>query len=66
MVTSIGAANALLALRLLALYRRQKVVIWFISCFFVVSYTATFGIAIQSLLVYYGQFLSIDLSLFYT
>jgi hypothetical protein len=64
MITSIGAANGLLALRLLALYRREKAVIWFISFFYVVSYGATFGIAIQSLIIYSGQFLSTDLLLF--
>jgi hypothetical protein len=53
MITSTASANGLLALRLVALYRRQVAVVWFIYIFFLVSYAATLGVAIRSLLIYY-------------
>jgi hypothetical protein len=38
MLTATCAANCLLALRLMALYRRKKAIVWFIRCFFMLSY----------------------------
>ena len=64
MITSTAAANGLLALRLMALYRRKKAVVWFIRSFFVGSYGATLGIGLHSLVTYYSQFLCLALSLF--
>ena len=64
MITSTAAANGLLALRLMALYRRKKAVVWFIRCFFIVSYGATLGIGLHSVVIYFSRFLCLALSLF--
>jgi hypothetical protein len=64
MTTSTAAANGLLALRLMALYRRKKAIVWFIRWFFVGSYGATLGIGIHSIVTYYSQFLYLALPLF--
>lgn len=41
MFLSLTAANALLTLRLIALYRRNKKMVWFVTGFFLVTYITT-------------------------
>ena len=55
MLTSLTAANALLTLRLIALYRSKTRVVWFISGFFIVTYVATGALVIVSLHVYFCE-----------
>lgn len=53
MLTSLCAASGLLSLRLMALYRRKRVIVWFIGLFFGASYGATFALVIYSLNEYH-------------
>ncbi|KIM30753.1 hypothetical protein M408DRAFT_327745 [Serendipita vermifera MAFF 305830] len=55
MLSSLIAANALLTLRLVALYRRKTFMVWFIRAFFVASYAATFGLMIDALVTYHDS-----------
>lgn len=52
MLSSLIAANALLTLRLVALYRRKASMVWFIRAFFVASYAATLGLMIDAMITY--------------
>lgn len=47
--TTLLASNGLLSLRLVALYRRQRLVIWFIGGFYFVTYAATLGLIIDGI-----------------
>ncbi|KAG8809280.1 hypothetical protein FRC17_003517 [Serendipita sp. 399] len=55
MLSSLVAANGLFALRLVALYRRNKYLVWFIHCFFAASYLATLGLLLSSLVTYHDS-----------
>ncbi|KIM25279.1 hypothetical protein M408DRAFT_26275 [Serendipita vermifera MAFF 305830] len=46
MLTSIFAAHSLFTFRLIALYRSQKYMVWFISVFCVATYLSAFGLVI--------------------
>ncbi|CAG7853474.1 SubName: Full=Uncharacterized protein {ECO:0000313/EMBL:CCA73102.1} [Serendipita indica DSM 11827] len=54
MFLSLTAANALLTLRLIALYRRNKKMVWFVTGFFLVTYITTGVIVIVSLYIYHS------------
>ncbi|KAG8823996.1 hypothetical protein FRC17_009204, partial [Serendipita sp. 399] len=45
----------LLSLRLIALYRRNKLLVWFITGFFFASYGTTLGLLIHSMTVYWDE-----------
>ncbi|KAG8797296.1 hypothetical protein FRB91_011973 [Serendipita sp. 411] len=53
MYTCLFAANGLLSLRLIALYRRKKLMVWFITGFFLSTYLATLGLLIHSMVLYH-------------
>ncbi|KAG8795708.1 hypothetical protein FRC16_009994 [Serendipita sp. 398] len=55
MLTCLFAANGLLALRLIALYRRKKWLVWFIAAFYLSSYIATFGLVVNSMITYHSS-----------
>jgi len=46
----------LLTLRLVALYRRNKIMVWFIRTFFLASYLATLGLVISASATYNSWF----------
>ncbi|KAG8810297.1 hypothetical protein FRC17_002989, partial [Serendipita sp. 399] len=55
MVTCLFAANGLLALRLMALYRRKKLLVWFITAFYLSSYITTFGLLVHTMTIYHDS-----------
>ncbi|KAG8812712.1 hypothetical protein FRC17_001885 [Serendipita sp. 399] len=55
MVTCLFAANGLLALRLMALYRRKKLLVWFITVFYLSSYITTFGLLVHTMTIYHDS-----------
>ncbi|KIM30755.1 hypothetical protein M408DRAFT_327746 [Serendipita vermifera MAFF 305830] len=61
MYTSFFAANALLTLRLIALYRRKGLVVWFIRAFFVATYATTFGLMVDAFVTYRDSLFYSDL-----
>lgn len=61
MLSSLVAANGLLALRLTALYGRKRKMVWFINTFFIASYAATFGLLIAALATYHSSIFYSDL-----
>lgn len=48
MITSIFAATGLFTLRLVALYKNKRYLIWFIITFYLATYITTYGLAIGS------------------
>ncbi|KIM30757.1 hypothetical protein M408DRAFT_21604 [Serendipita vermifera MAFF 305830] len=61
MFTSFLAANALLTLRLIALYRRKGLVVWFIRAFFVATYATTFALMVDAFVTYHDSLFYSDL-----
>ncbi|KAG8845006.1 hypothetical protein FRC20_003328 [Serendipita sp. 405] len=61
MLSSLIAANGLFALRLVALYRRNKYLVWFIHSFFAASYLATLGLLLSALKIYHGKLFYSDI-----
>ncbi|KAG9052960.1 hypothetical protein FS842_008974 [Serendipita sp. 407] len=61
MLSSLIAANGLFALRLVALYRRNKYLVWFIHGFFATSYLATLGLLLSALKIYHGKLFYSDI-----
>lgn len=54
MFTSLCATNGLLSLRLMALYRRRRPVVWFIGIFYSLSYITAFTLIVYLLEKYHG------------
>ncbi|KAG8775730.1 hypothetical protein FRC15_000360 [Serendipita sp. 397] len=54
MLTCLFAANGLLSLRLIALYRRKRLLVWFIISFYLSSYITTLGLLTHSMTVFHG------------
>jgi hypothetical protein len=52
----LNAHLALFSLRLVALYRSNRFMVWFIRVFFFASYVATLGLVIDSTITYYSEF----------
>ncbi|KAG8799849.1 hypothetical protein FRC17_007025, partial [Serendipita sp. 399] len=60
MYTCLFAANGLLSLRLIALYRRKTALVWFIVAFFLATYGATLALLIHSMTLYHDKIYYID------
>ncbi|KIM20466.1 hypothetical protein M408DRAFT_307708 [Serendipita vermifera MAFF 305830] len=54
MLSSLCAANGLLTLRLTALYKRRKFIVWFITIFYVATYLTTFALTLGSMVPFHA------------